>query len=81
MTDIRLTGVSGGSIGNVDFNRQGRLTFVPSGTGNFQLRTSIDLQAWSDQGVAFPGTAGTPLIIETGTPGGEPKRFFRVESR
>lgn len=82
VTDIRLTGFpSNGSIGRIDFSRQGRLTFTPGAAGTYQLRTSTDLQAWVDQGTAFSGTSGTPVMIETGVPGGQGQRFFRIESR
>ncbi|MCW1921547.1 FG-GAP repeat protein [Luteolibacter arcticus] len=82
VTDIALTGFpSHTTIGRVDFSRQGRLTFTPAGTGNYQLRTSTDLQVWSDQGAVFPGTSGLPVIIETGVPVGPQQRFFRIESR
>lgn len=82
VTDIRLTGFpTANGIGTVDFNRQGRLTFLPSGTGNYQLRTSTDLVQWSDLGTVFSGNTGVPVIVETGVPGQQPKRFYRIESR
>ncbi|MCW1883708.1 FG-GAP repeat protein [Luteolibacter flavescens] len=82
VTDIRLTGFpSPGGLGTVDFSRLGRITFTPRGTGNYQLRTSTDLQGWTDVGVPFPASSGVPKIIETGTPGAERKRFYRIESR
>lgn len=82
VTDIRLTGFpSASSIGRLEFNRQGRLTFTPAAAGTYQFRTSTDLQTWADHGTSFSGTPGIPSILQTGAPAGTPRRFFRVESR
>lgn len=41
VTDIKLTGFpTSGGIGQVEFSKQGRFTFVPSAGGTYQLRTS-----------------------------------------
>ncbi len=80
---INLTrSVSGGQdLGKLTFARDGLATFIPRAAGTFQLRTSIKLTAWEDIGATQTGAANATLVYNTGTPGSEPRRFYRIEKR
>ncbi len=78
---VNLSGsVSGDEgLGNLTFARDGLATFIPRAAGTFQLRTSINLTTWANQGAAQTGAANANLIFNTGSPGAEPRRFYRIE--
>ncbi|TAG09651.1 MAG: hypothetical protein EAZ42_06205 [Verrucomicrobia bacterium] len=70
---------TGEGLGQLTFARDGLATFVPRAAGTYQLRTSINLQTWADLGAPQTGAASANLIFNTGTPGSEPRRFYRIE--
>ena len=77
---VNLSGTIGPEApGPIRYSPQGTITFIPSAAGSYQLRSSINLTTWANQGAAQSGPADTSLIWNAGTPGAEPKRFYRVE--
>ncbi|WP_367874558.1 FG-GAP repeat protein [Luteolibacter sp. Populi] len=78
---INLSGTTGSAeLGKIQYTPQGVVNFTPFAAGTYQLRTSINLSTWANQGSTQVGIANTPLTWNTGTPGSEPKRFYRIET-
>lgn len=78
---VNLSGTTGsGDLGLIRFTPQGVVNFTPAAAGTYQLRTSTNLTTWANQGAPQTGAANVALTWNTGTPGSEAKRFYRVES-
>jgi len=68
-------------IGQLTLSRDGVVTFVPREAGAFQLRTSINLTTWADEGAVRPGNANTAITFNVQMPAAGQSRFFRIERK
>lgn len=80
---INLSGndSSNSGPGSISFSPQGILSFTPNSAGTYQLRTSSNLTTWASQDAPQTSLANANLTWNTGTPGTETKRFYRIEKQ